>query len=80
MIDETKPDIVCDTYRVFRCLKDALDYRRVNGVGGWIWVSDHDKAATLFPAHMPPSQICTHRMIKGEVGELIGQSPKGTTP
>jgi len=44
------------TYYEFGTLRDALDYRRSNGTGGWIFAPDQRVGAIcLFPRDMLPS-------------------------
>ena len=60
------------TLRYFYREQEARDYRRANGAGGWIFVSEDKRLVVLFPPDMPPSDIFHHRSVKGLTGDLIG--------
>lgn len=63
-----------ETFLTFPTGKAARDYRHANGTGGWIFVSDADGRATLFPPNMSPSGIFNHPMTRGQSGRLIGSA------
>jgi hypothetical protein len=54
----------------FSSLDAALEYRKANGCGGWIFAAD-DGTATLFSFGMTPAQIFAHTATAGQSGELI---------
>lgn len=62
------------TFRTFQNGQAARDYRHANGTGGWIFVSDADGSAILFPPNMSPSGIFNHEMTRGKSGRLIGSA------
>ncbi len=60
-------------YRQFLSVSLARAYRHQYGTGGWIFVpADESEMVTLFPPHMPPSDIMAHKLTRGLSGELIG--------
>jgi len=62
------------TYYEFGTLRDALDYRRSNGTGGWIFAPDQRGGAILlvFPRDMLPSDVLRHPLTVGISGRLVG--------
>ncbi len=56
---------------VFNTLQGARDYRYEHGTGGWIFESDDDFTAILFPPNVCPTAIFNHPITKGRSGNLI---------
>ena len=59
---------------VFNTLQGARDYRYEHGTGGWIFESDDDLTAILFPPDVYPTSIFNHPITKGRSGNLIGNA------
>lgn len=59
------------TFHQFDSAQEALDYRRNEGCGGWIFVADRDGLATIFPHTMTPRDVLWHPLAEGS-GKLIG--------
>jgi hypothetical protein len=65
---------MCESYRIFPTLQKAMAYRHEHGTGGWIFEDEQTGEATLFPPHLSPAQIYTHRLTRGRSGRLIGSA------
>ena len=59
---------------VFNTLQEARDYRHEHGTGGWIFESDDNSTAILFPPDVYPFAIFNHPITKGRSGNLIGNA------
>lgn len=64
------------TYYEFQTAQEARAYRHKHGTGGWIFATDNDGAAILFPWAMTANQICGHPLTRGQSGQLIGCEPE----
>lgn len=52
------------TIREFGNLNDAIDYRKANGTGGYIYHVNDNGTAILFPPDFTPSMIFEHPMAR----------------
>jgi hypothetical protein len=62
------------TYLEFDTGEAALDYRHVNGTGGWVFVPTDGGPSVLFPPDMPPIEIFNHEITRNRSGDLIGNA------
>ncbi|MGL4412847.1 hypothetical protein [Roseinatronobacter monicus] len=60
------------TWHLFDTAEDAIEHRRTNGTGGWIFEISDNGEAVLFPWQMTPSEIFRSVFVVGRVGRLIG--------
>lgn len=59
------------TFHQFDTAHEAQDYRKSEGCGGWIFVSQATGEATIFPVCMTPRDVLWHPLAEG-TGKLIG--------
>jgi hypothetical protein len=65
------------TFLTFPTKEEAIQYRKDNGTGGWIFAPDKQgEESIIFPVDMTPSDIFYHPFIRGKKrwghGELVG--------
>ena len=63
------------TYRTFGTASAAMNYRKDNGTGGWIFdpkdVAGEHKQCILFPPSLTPSMVFSHVFTSGRDGKLV---------
>ena len=60
------------TWHLFETAEDAIEYRRTNGTGGWIFEISDNGEAVLFPWQQTPAEIFRSVFVAGRVGRFIG--------
>jgi hypothetical protein len=60
------------TFRTFDTAAEALQYRKENGTGGYVFATDPGKGhSVLFPYGMTATPVMLHPLVRGLSGTLL---------